>query len=171
MFLIVGVSLFLMLGSLAPRKKQAALLFFSFSLLFFLSAFRDVTVGTDTLHYEQYFFEISSGTEWLRLAIEPAWVLLNDFVIYFDGSFRHVIVFSTLLTLLPVYYVASRHSKNPMFTVFLYCTLYFYWYSFNITRQSIAFGLILVSMIFILNRRYVIFVYLFFLRRFFTTRL
>ncbi|MGO2134766.1 MAG: EpsG family protein [Marinobacter sp.] len=153
MVLIVGVSLIVLMGALVPRKEQAPFLFFSFFFLLFLSAFRALTVGTDTVHYEHYFLEIASGTEWLRHAIEPGWVFINELVIQLGGDFRDVLVLATLLTVAPVFYVASRYSKNPMFTIFLYCTLYFYWYSFNITRQSIAVGFVLVGVMFFVHGR------------------
>ena len=45
--------------------------------------------------------------------MEPAWVLLNEFVISSGGDFRHVVILSTLLALLPIFVIAVQRGERP----------------------------------------------------------
>lgn len=120
----------------------------SFSILFILSAFRDISVGTDTKGYLMLFDRLEKGGE---IRQEYLWQLLNKAVIFFHGNFGLLLIISTLLVLVPVYWVSQKHSKFPNFSIFLFYSLYFYLFSFNITRQSIAVSIILIALLFLLE--------------------
>lgn len=169
MLLFFGLSFFLLLGALIPVRNQNFYLLLSFFILFILSAFRDISVGTDTAHYEDFFKSIELNIEWVRAAIEPGWVFLNDLVLYFGGEYRDLIVISSFLTLLPVFIVAKKYSLNPMLTISSYYLLYFYFYSFNISRQILAVSFVLISLIFLLKKRIFIFCFLIFIASLFHT--
>src|SRR5690606_10312404 len=47
--------------------------------------------------------------------------------------------------LFPIFYVVKKDSPNALLSIFFYYTLYFYFYSFNITRQMIAVSFILIA--------------------------
>lgn len=149
MILFITVIIIFLICSVLPLKQQYFLLIPSFVFLFIFSAFRGFEVGTDTYNYLEYYERLSSGEDWVRILAEPSWGLINDIAIYFFNDFKAVLIISTLLTLLPLYYVLYKYSKNPMFSLFIYLTSYFYLASLNITRQmmSASIGLIAIMMI------------------------
>lgn len=153
MLLFYGLSVFLLLGALIPKKKQGFYLLISFFILFVLSAYRDINVGTDTKNYEFLFGQLESGVDWIRYAIEPGWVFLNEFVISYGGTYRDLIIISSLLVLVPIFFVAKKYSHNPMLTISIFYLLYFYFFSWNGTRQSIALSLFLVALMLLLKSR------------------
>lgn len=126
-------------------KKSKILLLLSFAILFILLAYRSVTVGTDTINYNIQFNVIKSFG---FLNIEPLWLYLNKFAIALGGNFQLVLVFASLLTLLPVFYVVNKKSPLPFLSIFLYLSLYYYFFSFNIMRQCIAMSFGLLSIMF-----------------------
>lgn len=118
-----------------------------------MMAYRDISVGTDTVNYETIFLYIEADYDWIKQAIEPAWVFLNSVVVFFGGDFRNLLILSSLVTLLPVFFIAKKYSANPMLSIFLYYTLYFYFYAFNITRQAIAVNIVLLALIALIRQR------------------
>lgn len=154
---IVFCSFVLLILSVIPSGRQRLLLFFTFLWLFVFSAFRGFDVGTDTINYMYIFDRVEAGESWLNLPVEPSWVLINEVVAALGGGFRFVLVISTVFVLAPVFLAIKRSSPNPMFSVFVYYTLYFYFYSFNITRQMVAVSFVLLGFTFILQSRKLIF--------------
>src|SRR5690606_40670436 len=67
----------------------------------------------------------------------------------------YLLMVSTLLIIIPVFYVAKRYSLNPMLSIFLFFVLYIYLQSFNITRQSVAISVVFLSYIFLIERRHI----------------
>lgn len=149
MTLFITVVFIFLICSLLPLNKQYLILPFSFTFLFVFSAFRGFEVGTDTYNYLDYYEKLSSGEEWVRILAEPSWGVINDIAIYFFNDFRAVLIISALITLLPLSYVLYKYSKNPMFSLFIYLTSYFYLASMNIMRQmmSASIGLIAIMML------------------------
>lgn len=121
-------------------------------VLFFIAAYRTIEVGTDTLNYESHFIRVQNG---IYEFSEPLWIALLVVVDYFGGDFRSVLILSSALTLLPIYWCVYKYSKNPLLSLYFYYTLYFYFYSFNIMRQSIAVSLVFVALMLLIHgRRY-----------------
>src|SRR5690606_1995439 len=123
-------------------SRKSAFLLFSFAILFVISAYREYTVGTDTLnyllHFEQVFVSPNSR-------FEAAWNWLNSTIFGMGGTFTDLLIISTLLCLIPVFWVSFKDSKNANFSLFLYFSLYFYSYSLNILRQMIAVSFVLLA--------------------------
>ncbi len=151
------LSIFFLIGAIFKKNIQIIFLLISFIILFLISAYRGITVGTDTIHYEFWFEQLSLGTEWIRNSIEPGWVWLNDFVIAIGGSYREVLVLSSLLTLIPVFIVA-KNNYNPMLVISFYYLFYFFFYSLNAIRQMIAVSLILFALNSLLKNRNIVFI-------------
>lgn len=163
MSFFILVSIFMLFGTFFSKGKQDIFIAVSFILMFYILAYRGLSVGTDTLNYEMAFNNLSSGADWIRSELEFGWVFLNDAVILFDGEFRDLLVISAALTLLPIFYVAKKYSYNPMLTILFYYLFYFYFYSFNIMRQSIAISIIFLSLAAFLNNRIKTFLFFIFL--------
>ncbi|WP_424840665.1 EpsG family protein [Sphingobacterium cellulitidis] len=131
------------------KLKSKWLFLISFILLFILSAYRDFAVGTDTLNYQVQFQVVESGQ---NLKIEPLWHYLIKLIVLLNGDFRSLLIVSSLLTLLPIFFVVLKVNKLPIFSIFLYITLYYYFYSFNIVRQSIAMSWVLLALYFLADK-------------------
>jgi len=101
--------------------------------------FRGLEVGTDVLQYNND-FDIYA-TSGLVFSVEPFWYYLNASVIYFGGEFRHVLIVSSVLILLPIYVVVWKKSEYPFLSLFFFIGLYYYCNSFNAVRQFIGVSL------------------------------
>lgn len=158
MLLFLSISFLLLLGTLLPKEKQNVYLLISFIVLFILSAFRDVSVGTDTYNYETTFNNLENGIYWVKEHIEPGWVFLNELTLYFGLGFQSLLFLVSFITLAFVFTVAVKNSPNPMLTIFLYYNLYFYFLSFNISRQMLAASIICFSFFYLLRKQYLVFI-------------
>lgn len=167
MLLFILLSFFLLLSGQLSVQKQKNSLVLSFIILFIISAYRGVEVGTDTINYELYFYNIINNLNDTRYLVEPGWVYLNDIVGYFQGEFRDVLVLTSAVTLTLIYFVANRFSKNPMLTIAIYYLLYFYFISFNISRQMVAVSIALLALVYLTKNKYFIFLCFVFLATFF----
>ena len=120
-------------------------------------AYRDTSVGTDTVNYETIFLYLQLGSDWLRGSVEPSFVILNDLVSSLGGDFIAFLITSSLLILILIFYAARRYSYNPMLTIFLYYSLYFYFYAFNILRQSIAVAISLIAINYLIKQKHILY--------------
>jgi len=154
MTLFYIILIFLMFGVFVKPQKQNLYIFISFIVLFIISAFRDKSVGTDSLSYERIFSNIERGNE---VRHEIGWQVLNKLIVFFGGSYETLIIVTSLLVLLPVFFVAKKYSKNPMLTIFLFYSLYLYLQSFNIVRQTIAISISLLAIYYLLNNKKILF--------------
>lgn len=143
---------FLLLGVFLPPKKQNWYLALSFIFLFLVSAFRDVSVGTDTESYKWLFDRVQEGYTLHRQ--EMGWYYLNKLIIALGGNFQWLLIISTLLVLIPIFIIGRKYSKNPMLSIFLFYAFYLYLQSFNITRQMIAVSLVFASTPLLMNKGY-----------------
>jgi len=113
-----------------------------FFLLLLIGGLRGLSVGVDTSGYQDLFIGYTSR----YMGLEYGWILLNMFVQFFFNNFQIVVFISMVLVLCPIFYVSRRMSINPILSIALFCLLYFYFNSFNITRQAIAGSFILMAL-------------------------
>ena len=149
------LSVILLLFSVLFKKNKIALLA-AFLVLFIISAFRDISVGTDTKGYLMLFERVNQGID---IRQELLWQKLNQFIASMGGDFEVLLIISSVLVLAPIFVIAQKYSTNPMLSIFFYYTLYLYFPSLNITRQAIAVSLILIAIVFLYNnkRKYFLF--------------
>lgn len=140
-YFFLAVVLFL---SCLLTNKHAALSL-SFLSLFIVSAFRDISVGTDTRNYEAIFLGFCSDPTSLHHATEPGYMLLQHIVVAWGGEYRYLIILSTLVSLGSLFYYACKISRKPTLVVLCYFLLYFFFYSLNTVRQFIAIPFVLLS--------------------------
>lgn len=150
MYLFIFLAFVLLLGSLIHPRNQSLYLLCSYLTLLFLSAFRDINVGTDTEAYEAIFYQIVNYNNEL-LRVEYGWIFLNEIILFLGFDFRGVIVLSSFLTLTLIFLVVKKYSYNPMLSISLFYLLYFYFFSLNITRQLIAVSIVLFGIVLILR--------------------
>lgn len=120
--------------------------------MFIISAFRDVSVGTDTESYEWLFDRVAQGHTLHRQ--EVGWHYLNKLIIVLGGNFQWLLIVSTLLVLLPVFITVRKYSMNPMLSIFLFYAFYIYLQSFNISRQIVSVSLAFYCLPFLINRKW-----------------
>ncbi|MFD1771525.1 EpsG family protein [Sphingobacterium suaedae] len=112
--------------------------------------YRDVSIGSDTANYSLYFQILKNGG---AITSEYLFGVLNKVVLYFQGEVYIVQILASILTILPVFYVVGKKSPLPYLAVFLYLTLYLYFYSFNIVRQCIAISICFMAVsVFLKNK-------------------
>lgn len=139
--MFVYIVLLVVLCAFALKPRSAALLFISFLLLFAVEAFRDYSVGTDTINYiSKYNSDIINSVSGTVKGLEIGWTfLVRTNAAIFENPDRPILIVSTLLFLVPLYIVAAKYCKRRTGLVILYAfLLYFYFNSFNTIRQSIA---------------------------------
>lgn len=136
---MVFFNVLVLLHGLFYRIKSKAVLLLSFSILFVLSAYRALSVGSDTGSYLNHFNIVKSGNSLWR---EYLWVELNKLVVEFNGNFSDILIISHCLILIPIYLIAYKKSKFPLLVIYYYLAFYFYFYSMNIMRQCIAVSLV-----------------------------
>lgn len=108
-----------------------------FIILWFIEGFR-YEIGTDYSTYVNAFEWQKEGYDAYWLDFELGYVILSDLIAFFFNSNRFLFIITAFITL---YFVVKTYRENSvdwMFSLFLYCTLYFYFHSFNTVRNSIA---------------------------------
>lgn len=124
----------------------------SFLSILLLTCFRSPSLGIDTADgYFKYFQYIQDGLT-LRW-VEPFWILLNKLAIWMGLGYQGVLIFSGIISLIPVYYVINKTCVNKCFALSIYYGLYFVLFSFNLVRQNIAISVALLAMYFYFEKK------------------
>lgn len=107
-------------------------------------AFREETIGMDTMNYLYFFNDPYAGYSDGRSIeeMEPAYTILN-IILYAIFPDNNVFIFATsLLTMIPMIVGIYRYSCKRVFSLFLFVTagtlLSFYVYYFSMIRQCLA---------------------------------
>lgn len=125
-------------------KRERFLLFVCLLLtLSVVVGFRGMEVAPDTRTYALIYESVSLYKEYSYP--EPLWVLLNLIVYSLGGSFHVLLWISSLITFVCLASVIKKYSPNILFSIFILYSLYFVFYSMNITRQIVAVSLVLCA--------------------------
>lgn len=123
--------------------KDKLFLSVSFLILTAVSAFRGIDVGTDTKNYmdifRRYVLNVSDPHS------EPGFALLNQLISYITDSPQSIIIVSSILINLGFMHFIYHNSKNAWLSVYIYITLFYYFFSFNLVRQFIAISVVLFA--------------------------
>lgn len=138
-YIIVLVVFLILFKSFKPQNKTAIIL--GGIILFTLSAFRGIDVGTDTIHY-LYRFE-SPNTHYK--AFEFVWYGLNTFIYNNTRDFQLLLVISSLIIVGGFCLGISKSSKNYVFSLILFFLFYYFFESLNIVRQYMAMSIIFLA--------------------------
>lgn len=148
-FLLFGVFNYDVLKNKIGKKEYIIL---SFVFLGLMSAFR-YRVGGDSIIYEIYFSDLPKLSElyyyYLNNNIQgyqPFWLILNGLVKEFGGNvyhfqMLHAIIFNSLLWL----YLKNNTRYSLTFLLIFYCSLIYFYYSFEIQRESLAIAFFLIN--------------------------
>lgn len=143
-------------GVFLSRKFQKAYLVAVALILVLVSAIRDISVGTDTKNYYNYFQSLSYIDPEHRK--EFGWDFINRLVEYFGGGFEVVLLLASILVVFPVFWVAWKNKNNPMLVLFCFYALGYYTYSLNISRQVISISILTLGLLALKYDRKAIFV-------------
>lgn len=119
-------------------------------VLFFVSILRNIETGVDLKIYIETFLGIAKHPLSLKVfslySMEKGFLLLNMIISIFSKNERIFIIVVQFLYLIMVKKFIDKYSKNIWLSYFLFVSLGYYTMSFNIIRQSIAVGVMLLSL-------------------------
>ena len=98
---------------------------------------------------------IEEAQHWYEICgtMEPGYRALQKVVVLFGGSFRWIIVITSLLAGGLVFTAIWRQSRSPALAIYFYVTTSNYFLSLNIVRQYLAIGFMLVALTYVFDRR------------------
>jgi len=143
--------------SVIVKKKRFAFIYivFTVGLFVFLSMFRSIDVGNDTVIYTNLFYNLLSVSD---LSVytgryEVGYLYLNKILSLISNN--HQILF--IVTSLYIYFVVGRfiykYSNMAWLSVFLFFTLRYFDLSMSGIRQMLAIATILLSYDFIIKKK------------------
>ncbi|HHU56494.1 MAG TPA: EpsG family protein [Acholeplasmataceae bacterium] len=163
-FLIVNVliGLVVLYSPFVKEKYRDNLyLFISFIMLTLLGGLRSINVGTDTKAYLDIFYLIkytNNFKELFKLNYEIGFILLNKIIAIWGGNGQTFLFVTSAIISFGFIYFIKKNSINPLLSVFLLITLYYYYASFNGIRQYIAIVILLNSFTFFKNKNFLAFI-------------
>lgn len=115
-------------------------------LLILLFAFRGEHVGTDTLNYILHYQYAVNDSTWFRSSIEPGWYYLNKLSSLLGMGYRGAFLITITLILSAIFFAARRFGVRVLLVLFFFIGLYYYFRSFNVTRQVLASSIVLLGL-------------------------
>jgi len=153
-----------LLTNLHQKRKIYIILFFIISFLFM--GLRSKYIGTDTLWYCNYFDIIK--TEKLSVALSNGskgmylYIIYNKIISYISLDSQILIISNafiiSLLASTAIFYIGKKHI---FLSSILYIFMYYYFTSFNTSRQYIALLIVTNALYFLLyKKKYLLFLFL-----------
>lgn len=140
-----------------PISKKI-LAFFALFPAFFLTAFRDVSVGCDTITYSISFIKVGffdslfDAIKYERY--ENGYVFLEYMFSHLNFSFFQMQFVISLLFYVSFYFFLVRYSKNIGISCVLFLTLRYMLAAMVVTRMYLALAVLYLSIPFVLKRNY-----------------
>lgn len=126
--------------------KRKFYLWISFTCLFFIMGLRAPSVGTDNLNYSLQFLIMGKSKDFLNIIPSaPVYTIYNKLLFMIFPFRQAIIILNSLIICVCTALFIYHFSDNVVFSTFCYVALYFYFSSFNITRQYVAVSIILVA--------------------------
>ena len=141
------------------KENSVAFCVIIFFILTIISGCRASTVGTDTHAYLNLFLinnDLLSGFANQEILFE----FLCKFIGLFTTNAQWLLIVCSAITNFGVLYFAYFNSKNVTLSIFLYISLYFYFFSMNGVRQFVAIGIVLIASEFAKRRKIIPFIVL-----------
>ncbi|KAF1298821.1 hypothetical protein BAU15_14150 [Enterococcus sp. JM4C] len=143
MLFIYLLVLYLINITLFPKKNCSLLAILPF---FILSAFRDSSIGNDTMSYLAIFDRVKlSQIDFQNTNFEAGYMKLNQIVAFFFSDLQSILIVTSILIYLGYYFFIRKYSVSPIFSVVLFISLGYFSNSLNILRQQIALSIIFVA--------------------------
>lgn len=126
--------------------------------MIFIVGLRGISVGIDTHSYERRFhlYRTMSMQEIFDNKFqEVGYSLLIKFVGGFTDSFTLFTLFVAAMSIIPIIYTITKCSKKPFLSIMLFIVFDYYAFMFSGMRQGIAYGLCVLSFMFIKNKKFI----------------
>lgn len=130
-----------------------------FTFLFFVVAFRDLSVGTDTFHYDYGYQLIARNSFDFKNNpySAPFYYLLCYLCGFISDNGILIRIIQAAVTYLCLFKIISKVSPYKYFSVFLFFAFGFFASTMNCARQIMATSIIIYAMfLFIVDRKYLI---------------
>lgn len=143
-----------------PERFRASTLWLSrlvaLQLILILSL-RDVGIGVDVKGYVRS-FELAVAGELTDSRYEPGFVLLTQTLARLTSDPHVFLSAVAFLSIAPLAVAFEKLSVDPLVSWFLYVTLGFYSFTFSGLRQAVALGVIAAALVFVVDRRPLLFI-------------
>lgn len=163
----MGVYLFLIFAAAAlaavmkmatgNNYKRGVYLFIIFFALIFVSCFRKDTVGGDLQNYIPL-FESAKYSSWSEYLSLPKYgfifLIYNKLLCSIGDNYTVLLIGTSLFNLIAVAVFVKRYSLIPWLSIVMYICMGFYGRTFNSLRSSMALAILLYSIPFILERKF-----------------
>lgn len=159
-FIFIYIVFTYMISKIINKKfNDRIFLALNFIFLLILAAFRDVSVGNDTVEYYRIFNLVSSinfiDGIFNISRYEIGYLLLNYVVTRFTNNFNIILFITSFLYLYSTFKFIEKYSKSKFMAVMLFFTFSMYYLIFNIQRQCIAIAIFLYAIKFLENKQYI----------------
>lgn len=127
-----------------------------FILLTFISGFRGLDVGKDTLGYFVGLSDINDlGIQaFVSYNVEPLYTALCLIIGKFTSNGQILLIVCSAIIVACILKFVDQFSIHPTLSVFLYIGLYFFFMSMNGTRQFIGIGILLLATKYARDRKF-----------------
>lgn len=126
----------------------------AFVILAVFSAVRD-GIGVDYEGYYQHIRLIQRGTpHYMEIGFKE----LVNFVARFSDNPRWIMIIMSVLTCYCYLKVFWKYSPNPAFSVFLFLSWGYYFFTFNTVRGYFAQSVALIGLLFLIEKKYIKFI-------------
>ncbi len=145
------------------RAEEKKWLFFAFVIISLVQGFRALSVGTDTQVYATIFLQQATNS------FEVGYQFLSKLVYAIFPNANFFMLVEAMIINGLVLRAIYKLSKDIYVSVFAYISLFYYFNSFNATRQYLAIAILLTSYTFLTERKYILTVVFFVLSILFHT--
>lgn len=141
----IYILLALTLTFLCFFRNKKLTVFIAAILLIIIAGLRAESVGTDTVNYGNLFEWYGDDLFGSSHANEPGYALLQFMVVRLGLPYRAMVLIVQLLIIIMLSVYALTVSHRPQYVLLCYVLLYFYFYSFNTSRQYLSIPLLLFA--------------------------
>lgn len=140
-------------GRLTIVSNKTLYLLITFIPIWFIMAFRGITVGTDTFANANYFVSAATAPSFSYIIDEGVWkaginVISYGIGVFFTGPEAYIFWSSTVIAVGFALFI-YRTSNKVWISVFLFLTLNLFFISLNTSRQFIAISIALNAFVFL----------------------
>ncbi|EME7228205.1 EpsG family protein [Enterococcus faecalis] len=166
MSLYIGLfSYLLIIGFLCFYSKNSffrnAFKIITFLILAFILCFRSYEVGSDSVVYKTIFEQTGSFslniTELFSSRFELGFLFTNEVMYKISHDYTVMFLFFGGLTLIFWFYGMEKLSKDMYLSLIIFYNFRFFTFAMSNIRQSFAISLLIVSFIFLVKKRYMLF--------------
>ena len=145
---------FLITYWMKPEKAKKWIVVLASLQFGFLMAFRDLSVGTDTRTYAALFMQVGASNDLFSVINSaPLYSLWCKLVYILWADPQAIVIANAVLVTVGIGVFIFRNTSNAAWSYLYYILFYFYFTSFNATRQYIALVLAINSYYYIRNKR------------------